>query len=216
MHIAEGYLPWKHALGWTGIALPFWIHGIRKVSRAMTEAPRRRLELGAAGGFAFLLSALKIPSLAGSSSHPTGIALGAVRSGPSEMAVVGTIVLVFQALVLAHGGITTLGANAFAMAVVGGWTAWGVFRLGGRCGWGEGVVLFLAAALSDLATYLTTAFQLAIAFGGDRGGFFAAFPKFVGIFALTQVPLAIAEGMLTVFVVRLARTRTETALETVA
>ncbi len=142
MHIAEGYLPWKHALGWTGIALPFWIHGIRKVSRAMKEAPRRRLELGAAGGFAFLLSALKIPSLAGSSSHPTGIALGAVRSGPSEMAVVGTIVLVFQALVLAHGGITTLGANAFAMAVVGGWTAWGSFASEADAAGGKGWCCF--------------------------------------------------------------------------
>ncbi len=61
----------------------------------------------------FVLSALKIPSVTGSCSHPTGVGLGAIMFGPSVMFVLGTIVLIFQALLLAHGGITTLGANAF-------------------------------------------------------------------------------------------------------
>lgn len=33
------------------------------------------------------------------------------------MAVLGTITLLFQALLLAHGGLTTLGANVFSMAI---------------------------------------------------------------------------------------------------
>ena len=33
--------------------------------------------------------------------------------------VMGVIVLLFQAILLAHGGITTLGANTFSMAIVG-------------------------------------------------------------------------------------------------
>jgi cobalt/nickel transport system permease protein len=32
------------------------------------------------------------------------------------------------------------------------------------------------------------------------GGFIASFAKFAGIFAITQVPLAISEGLLTVLV----------------
>lgn len=42
------------------------------------------------------------------------------------MALLGTIVLFFQAVLLAHGGLTTLGANVFSMAVVGPWVAYGV------------------------------------------------------------------------------------------
>ena len=68
--------------------------------------------------FAFVLSALKIPSVTGSCSHPTGVGLVAILFGPLVMSVLGLIVLIFQALLLAHGGITTLGANTFSMAVV--------------------------------------------------------------------------------------------------
>jgi cobalt/nickel transport system permease protein len=56
---------------------------------------------------------------------------------------------------------------------------------------------FLAAALGDLFTYVVTSFQLALAFP-TSAGFFDAFLKFGTIFAVTQIPLAIAEGILAV------------------
>ena len=61
-------------------------------------------------------------------------------------------------------------------------------------------LLFLAAALADLMTYVTTSVQLALAFSDPVGGFLGSFAKFAGIFALTQIPLAISEGLLTVVV----------------
>ena len=60
------------------------------------------------------------------------------------------------------------------------------------------VAVFLAACLGDLATYMTTSAQLAWAFPDPVGGFVASFAKFAGIFALTQLPIAISEGLLTV------------------
>ena len=54
------------------------------------------------------VSSLKIPSVTGSCSHPTGTGLGAILFGPSIMSLLGIIVLLFQALLLAHGGLTTL------------------------------------------------------------------------------------------------------------
>jgi cobalt/nickel transport system permease protein len=54
--------------------------------------------------------------------------------------------------------------------------------------------------LEDLATYVVSAIQLALAFPAAQGGFFAAFIKFAGVFALTQIPLAISEGLLTLLV----------------
>jgi cobalt/nickel transport system permease protein len=203
MHIAEGYLPPLHAAAWTAAAAPFVVHGARAVVRQVREDPDSRLLLGAAGAFAFVLSALKIPSVTGSSSHPTGTGLGAVLFRPPVMALLGTVVLLFQALLLAHGGITTLGANAFSLAVVGPWVAYGVFVLVRRLGGRLEVGVFLAAALADLATYSTTAVQLALAFPDARSGVAGSLVTFGAIFAVTQVPLAVAEGLLTVLVVRL-------------
>ncbi|MCB6480775.1 energy-coupling factor ABC transporter permease, partial [Streptococcus parasanguinis] len=80
------------------------------------------------GAFIFILSSLKIPSVTGSSSHPTGVGLGTAMFGPSVISVLGTICLLFQALLLAHGGLTTLGANAFSMAVVGPFVGFAVYK----------------------------------------------------------------------------------------
>jgi cobalt/nickel transport system permease protein len=62
------------------------------------------------------------------------------------------------------------------------------------------VAIFCACAVENLLTYITTSVQLALAFPAANGGFLASFFKFAGIFALTQVPLAISEGLLTVLV----------------
>lgn len=203
MHIAEGYLPPLHAVAWTAVAAPFVVHGARAVVRQVREEPETRLLLGAAGAFTFVLSALKLPSVTGSSSHPTGTGLGAILFRPPVMALLGTIVLAFQALLLAHGGITTLGANAFSMAVVGPWVAYGVYTLVRRLGGGLSVAVFLAAALADLSTYSTTAVQLALAHPDATSGVAGALAEFLAIFAVTQIPLAVSEGLLTVLVVRL-------------
>lgn len=203
MHIMEGFLPPAHAAIWYGASLPFVAAGVLAVRKTLRERPETRLLLGASGAFAFVLSALKIPSVTGSCSHPTGVGLGAVLFGPSVMTVLGGIVLLFQALLLAHGGLTTLGANLFSMAVVGPWVAWGVYRGGAAVGLSRGVSVFLAAFLGDMATYCMTSLQLALAFPDAVSGVAGSLIKFGGIFALTQIPLAITEGLLTVAVMRL-------------
>lgn len=200
MHIMEGFLPVEHAVGWSLAAAPFVAYGIHSVNRRLREHPELRMLLGVAAAFSFVLSALKLPSLTGSSSHPTGTGLGAILFGPAAMAPIGFVVLLFQALLLAHGGLTTLGANLFSLAVVGPFVAAGVFRLATACRASCSVAVFLAACLADLMTYVTTAGQLAFAFPDPISGFAGAFVKFAGIFALTQIPLAISEGLLTVLI----------------
>ncbi|MCS7222054.1 MAG: energy-coupling factor ABC transporter permease [Anaerolineae bacterium] len=199
MHIMEGFLPPAWAVFWFAVALPFWVFGFRRISKLVAEKPETRLLLGLAGAFTFVLSALKIPSVTGSSSHPTGTGLGAILFGPLEMSILGTIVLIFQALLIAHGGLTTLGANATSMAIIGPLVAHGIWRgLRGRLP--QGWVVFLAAALADLITYIVASIQLALAYPDPVGGFIAAFAKFGTIFAVTQIPLAISEGILTVLI----------------
>ena len=200
MHIMEGYLPASHAVGWFAASAPFVVAGAIRLKRIVAERPQAKMTLAAAGAFTFVLSALKMPSVTGSCSHPTGTGLGAVVFGPAVMAVLGTIVLLFQALLLAHGGLTTLGANVFSMAIVGPWVSWAVWRLAGTLGASITVAVFLAAALGDLATYCTTALQLALAYPDPASGILGALAKFGSIYAITQIPLAIAEGLLTVVV----------------
>jgi cobalt/nickel transport system permease protein len=199
MHIAEGYLPPSWALFWWGAALPFFLLGLRSINRITQAHPELKILLALAGAFTFVLSALKIPSVSGSSSHPTGTGLGTILFGPLAMSVMGGLVLLFQAILLAHGGISTLGANAFSMAIVGPLVAYVVYQAIARTGH-QKIAVFLASMLEDLCTYLVTAVQLALAFPAAQGGFLAAFGKFVGVFAITQIPLAISEGLLTLLV----------------
>jgi cobalt/nickel transport system permease protein len=208
MHIMEGFLPVKWAVIWSIAATPFVILGVASINKIIKENPSYKMMLGFAGAFAFVLSALKLPSVTGSCSHPTGVGLGAIFFGPWAMSVIGCIVLLFQAILLAHGGITTLGANTFSMAVVGPFISYITYKTGKKMGFSQGFCVFLAAALGDLLTYVTTSFQLAAAFPAEVGGFAVSFTKFMGVFALTQVPLAISEGLLTVIVVNLLSSHT--------
>ena len=192
MHIAEGYLPVNWCLLWGAVCIPFVVAGFFSIKRRIEQAPRAKILLAMCGAFAFVLSALKIPSFNGSCSHPTGVGLGAILFGPLTMAVLGLIVLLFQALLLAHGGLTTLGANTFSMAIAGPILSWVVYKLLRKANAPAAVAVFAAAALGDLFTYVITSLQLGIVNGG--------MVKFLTIFAVTQVPLAIAEGLLTVVI----------------
>jgi cobalt/nickel transport system permease protein len=203
MHIAEGFLPVGHAVAWFAVSTPFVVHGARAVIKEAKERPESRLLLAAAGAFTFVLSSIKLPSVTGSSSHPTGTGLGAVLFKPPVMAFLATIVLVFQALLLAHGGLTTLGANVFSMGIAGPWVGFAVWKLSQKLRWHSNVGVFGALALADLATYLITSVQLGLAFPDAVSGVAGSVVKFASIFAISQIPLAIAEGFLGVLVFRI-------------
>ena len=154
-----------------------------------------------AGAFIFVISSLKIPSVTGSCSHMTGTGLGAILFGPAAVSVLGIIVLLFQAILLAHGGLTTLGANTFSMAIAGPLLSFGIFQLCKKMNVNRKVSVFLAAFLGDIFTYCVTSIQLALAYPSEAGGVAASAVKFLGVFAPTQLPLAVIEGILTVIIV---------------
>ncbi len=198
MHIMEGMLPGLWPLFWYMVSLPVVAYGIIRIKKITEEHPESKPLLAVSGAFVFVLSSLKLPSFTGSCSHPTGNGLAAVLFGPAVASVLAAIVLLFQALLLAHGGISTLGANIFSMGIVGPVGAWFVYKGIQKMGWSPSIGIFLAAAFGDLLTYMTTATQLALAFPLPTFG--AAFTNFMAIFAVTQIPLAIAEGLLTVVI----------------
>ena len=195
MHIMEGFLPLKWVVVWFVICIPFWIIGIRKLQNISKASVQDKMTLALAGAFIFILSALKIPSVTGSSSHPTGVGLSAILYGPFVTSILGTIVLIFQAGLLAHGGFTTLGANTVSMAIAGPIVSYLIYK--GLAKRNRTLAVFLAASVGDLATYVVTSFQLALAYPSADGGILTSFIKFAMVFAVTQVPLAIIEGLLT-------------------
>ncbi|MDA8222084.1 energy-coupling factor ABC transporter permease [Desulfosporosinus sp.] len=213
MHIMEGFLPFNWAAFWWIVMIPFVIAGVRSIKKTVTEHPSLKMLLGMAGAFAFVLSALKIPSVTGSCSHPTGVGLGTILFGPLAMTVLGMIVLIFQALLIAHGGITTLGANTFSMGVVGPFVSYGIYKGCQKLGAPLWLSVFLSATLGNLMTYITTSFQLGLAFPAASGGVMASVLKFMSIFAFTQLPLAISEGILTVLVINILSTYSKKELQ---
>lgn len=201
MHIMEGYLPGGFCIAWGVLCLPFVLAGFFSIRRTVQENRKALILLAMSGAFIFVISSLKIPSVTGSCSHMTGTGLGAILFGPSCVSILGVIVLLFQAILLAHGGLTTLGANTFSMAIAGPFLAWGLYALLSRLRVNRRVSIFLAAALGDLFTYCVTSLQLALAYPSQQGGVAASALKFLGVFAPTQVPLAVIEGILTVVIV---------------
>lgn len=201
MHIMEGYLPGGFCIAWGLLCLPFLLAGFFSIRKTIQGNRKALILLAMSGAFIFVISSLKIPSVTGSCSHMTGTGLGAILFSPSCVSILGIIVLLFQAILLAHGGLTTLGANTFSMAIAGPFLAWGLYALLKRLKVNRRVSIFLAAALGDLFTYCVTSLQLALAYPSQQGGIAASAVKFLGVFAPTQLPLAVIEGILTVVIV---------------
>lgn len=200
MHIMEGYLSPGWSISWGVLCIPFLVAGFFSIKKKIGNSSKNLTLLAMCGAFAFVLSALKMPSVSGSCSHPTGVGLGAVLFGPAAMSVIGVIILLFQAILLAHGGLTTLGANTFSMGIIGPLVSFGIFKLSKKLGARPGIAVFLAAFLGDLMTYVTTSVQLSLAYPDATGGVAVSLVKFMGIFAYTQLPLAVCEGLLTVVI----------------
>ena len=196
MHIMEGFLPWQWCLVWWLVALPCLIYGVHQLKQLLAADREALPLLGVTGGFIFILSSLKLPSVTGSCSHPTGTGLSTISFGPWITAIVCAIVLLFQSLFLAHGGLSVLGANIVSMGIVGPLIGYGIYRLLRDTTVNIYLSVFLVTALSDIFTYITTSLQLALAYPAETGGSISSFILFLGIFALTQIPLAIVEGII--------------------
>jgi cobalt/nickel transport system permease protein len=174
------------------------MYGIYKMNRQVSQKREILPLLAVAGAFIFVLSSLKLPSVTGSCTHPTGTGIAAILFGPAISAVLGTIVLLYQAIFLAHGGITTLGANVFSMGIAGPLVAYIVYKAGMKAKINFYFVVFLATAFGDWTTYAVTSAELALALpqGGilTAGSFLASLKAFGALFAITQAPIAIVEG----------------------
>ncbi|MCX7613509.1 MAG: energy-coupling factor ABC transporter permease [Caldimicrobium sp.] len=201
MHISEGILSLNWALLWWAIAILTLGLALRRLNFYLKEDPQRKAVFAFVTAFVFLVSVIPIPvPFAGTCSHPVGVAAGVFLLGLSGSIVAGFIVLLLQALLLAHGGLSSLGANTVAMAVVGSLSAYLVILIFSRAFIPLYMKAFLSGVIADWATYGVTALQLALALSeGEPWG--SLWVKILLAFTPTQVPLGLLEGVITAGVV---------------
>jgi len=196
MHISEGILPVSWAVLWYVLSLPFIYWGIREIKEQSKQMPWFKPYLGLVGAAVFIISCMPVPvPFASTCSHPCGTGLASIFIGPILTILIASIALLIQALFLAHGGLTSLGANVISMGVIGAFVGYGVFKLSMRIKIPWAISVFLAGVFSDWATYGMTSFELASALA-EPGQFKALFYTIIIAFVPTQLPLGILEGFL--------------------
>ncbi|MET0391045.1 MAG: energy-coupling factor ABC transporter permease [Polyangiales bacterium] len=197
MHLSDGMLPAGACLSWAVLSLACVVIAFRRFDRARLRDPQLAPLMAMLGAGVFAISCMPVPvPWVGTCSHPCGTGLAAIVLGPLPTVLITAIALLLQALFLAHGGLTTLGADIASMGIAGGFTGYLVFHGLRRAGVGLAGAGFVAGMFSDWATYATTALELALGLRGAEsfGGTFAAVAL---AFAPTQLPLGLLEGALT-------------------
>jgi len=203
MHISEGILPFTYAVLWSVAVVPFVALGVKRLNTLAREDLSLKPLVGLLAAVVFIISCMPIPvPTAGTCSHPCGTGVAAILVGPLVSVLIAAVALLIQALFLAHGGLSTLGANTFSMGVVGSFVGWLAFRGVRGMGGSLAVSGFVAGVLADWGTYATTSLILASGIRGDAP-FVPLFIKVMLAFIPTQLPLGILEGVITAGMVTL-------------
>jgi len=127
MHIPDGYLGPQTYVVLDAAILPIWAVASARVKRTLKTRQVPLMALGAASSFVVMM--FNVPAIGGSTGHAVGATLIAILLGPWAAALSVSIALVIQALLFGDGGITTIGANCFNMAVVMPFIGFYVYRL---------------------------------------------------------------------------------------
>lgn len=207
MHISEGILPVGWAAFWFVAAAPFVWLGLKEMKTRTAESPQFKPFLGLIGAAVFIISCMPVPvPVVGATSHPCGSGLAAILIGPWLTALISSVALALQALFLAHGGLTTLGANTMSMGVMGALAGYISFKTGRRLGMSTYMAAFAAGLMADWATYFGTSLFMALALHGD-GSFWTMLLSILIAFTPTQIPLGLLEGFMTAGAYEFIRTR---------
>lgn len=208
MHIADGLISPQTYLPALAVAAPLWWVALRK-ARHQSEHLLPRLAVFTA--LAMVLNTLMLPLPGGTSGHLIGVSILAMVFGPWIAFLAYSLMLLLQALVLGAGGITALPINALAMGFVGGWIAWGLFRLLRPLApkLAIGIATFCSVLLSATLIAVVLGVQPIIATTPDGAPLFFPFGLAITLPAIV-IPhafIALAEAMITMLIVGHAQRR---------
>jgi cobalt/nickel transport system permease protein len=197
MHISEGILPWNWAALWFVVAMPFAAYGLHRLKKLSSVDLSFKPLVGLMAAVVFIISCMPIPvPTAGTCSHPCGTGISGILLGPAISILITAAALLIQALFLAHGGLSTWGADIVSMGVVGSFAGYFTFKVLRAVKTNLAIAGFMAGLIADWATYFTTSLELASGIRGDSP-FLPLFSKIVIAFIPTQLPLGILEGAMT-------------------
>lgn len=197
MHITEGILPIGWASIWFLVAAPFVGYGLYALKKQAAKDLSFKPLVGLMAAVVFIISCMPIPvPTAGTCSHPCGTGLSAILLGPAISVIVAAAALLIQALFMAHGGLSTWGANIVSMGIVGSFAGYATFKGLRMIKVNLTVAGFMAGLFADWATYMTTSAELASGIRGDSP-FLPLIQKIMIAFIPTQLLLGILEGAIT-------------------
>ncbi|OFW58850.1 MAG: hypothetical protein A2133_02145 [Actinobacteria bacterium RBG_16_64_13] len=164
MHIPDGFIDAPTAVAAGAVSVGLIAYALRKTGKHLGE--RTVPLLGVTAAFIFAAQMLNFPVAGGTSGHVLGAVLCVALVGPWAAAIVMTAVLLVQALGMADGGITALGANVFNMGLVAVLVGFGLLavlkRLLPRTLTGYMISVAVASWVSVVAASAAASLELAL------------------------------------------------------
>lgn len=190
MHIPDGYLSPSTCAVLYGGTIAAWYVCLKRLKRVLLTRVVPLISVFAA--FAFVVMMFNLPLPGGTTGHALGVTIAAIVLGPWGAVLSTSLALVLQALFFGDGGITTLGANCFNMAVIGSFVAYGCYRLlaarapldSQRRVVAAGVAGYLAANAAALAAGIELGIQPALFRDASGAPLYAPYPLKIAIPAI--------------------------------
>jgi cobalt/nickel transport system permease protein len=163
MHIPDGYLSPSTCAACYALAAGGWYAALKRIRRVLFTRAIPLISVFAA--FCFVLMMFNLPLPGGTTGHAVGVTAATIVLGPWGAILATSIALALQALFFGDGGITTLGANCFNMAIVGAFVAYAAYRLLSTASELNSRRRVIAAAIAGYLSINASAFMAAVEFG---------------------------------------------------
>src|SRR4051794_27126000 len=181
MHIPDGYLSPQTSAVFGAAMLPLWWQSARRVQKVVKSRYVPLVALGAA--FSFVIMMFNVPIPGGTTAHAVGGALIAVLLGPWAACIAVSIALLIQALFFGDGGILAFPVNAFNMAILLPFVAYGIYKViagdsaltSGRRVWAAAIGAYVGINGSALATAIEFGVQPELFHKADGTPLYAPF-----------------------------------------
>jgi cobalt/nickel transport system permease protein len=209
MHIPDGYLSPQTYIPLIGVFVASAAIAVKKVKKEVSA--RNIPYLGMAAAFSFIIMMFNLPVPGGTTGHAVGSAVIAILFGPWAAMISVSVAIIIQALIFGDGGITTIGANCFNMAVFMPFAAFYIFKLFAsnparktRVSFAAFISGYLSLVLAAILTAVELGIQPLIASTNDRKALYCPYDLSITIPAMAIEHLLLfgfVEGIITAIIV---------------
>lgn len=198
MHIPDGYLSPSTCATLYTATVAGWYAALKSSKRLLLSRTIPLISVFAA--FSFVVMMFNLPLPGGTTGHALGVTIAAIVLGPSGAVLAISIALAIQALFFGDGGISTLGANCFNMAILGSLVSYFSYRAiaagsalsSRRRVVAAGIAGYLAVNVAALAAALEFGIQPMLFHDANGTPLYAPYPLHIAVPAMMIGHLAVA------------------------